>query len=121
MKWMCMPLGRYVLAAVVGLAASLGMAAPQPPDLRLPKDVQPEQMRLDLTLSPEKTDYSGKVEVDLRINTAVDHLWLNATKLNVRSATLVENGRTFRAQVVPGGEDLSAFNFLRHCSRVKRT
>jgi hypothetical protein len=34
MKWMCMPLGRYVLAAVVGLAASLGMAAPQPPALR---------------------------------------------------------------------------------------
>jgi cytosol alanyl aminopeptidase len=111
MKWMCMPLGRYVLAAVVGLAASLGMAAPQPPDLRLPKDVQPEQMRLDLTLSPEKTDYSGKVEVDLRINTAVDHLWLNATKLNVRSATLVENGRTFRAQVVPGGEDFVGFQF----------
>jgi aminopeptidase N len=76
-------------------------------------------MRLDLTLSPEKTDYSGKVEAELRINTAVDHVWLNATELNVSAATLVQKRKTFQAQVVSRGEDFVGFNFLRHCSRGK--
>lgn len=110
-KWMSMHLFRYVIPVVVGLAAGIALPAPQPPALRLGNDVRPEQMWLDLTLSPEKTDYSGKVEVDLRINAAIDHFWLNATELNVSDAKLVENGKTFTAQILPGGEDFVGFQF----------
>src|SRR5205807_9627396 len=60
---------------------------------------------------PEKTHYSRKVDIDLRINNAVDHFWLNATELNVSDAKLVENGKTFQAQVLPGGEDFVGFQF----------
>jgi alanyl aminopeptidase len=106
-----MYLYRYTISAVLGLAAALAAAAPQPPALRLGNDVQPEHMWLDLTLSPEKTDYSGKVEIDLRINTAVDHFWLNAAQLVVSNATLMENGKTLQAQILPGGEDFVGFQF----------
>src|SRR5947209_15494618 len=106
-----MHLVRHVMSVCLGLAAALATATPQPPALRLGNDVQPERMWLDLTLSPENTDYSGKVEVDLRINTAVDHFWLNATELNVSAAKVIKNGRTFQAQVLPGGEDFVGFQF----------
>ena len=110
MKWMSMHSYRY-LPAVLGLAVAFASAAPAPPALRLGNDVQPEHMSLDLTLSPEKTDYSGTVQADLRINTAVDHLWLNAAELTVSEAKLVENGKTYQAQVLPGGADFVGFQF----------
>ncbi len=97
--------------AAIALTSALEAAAPKPPALRLGNDVQPERMWLDLTLSPEKADFSGKVEADVRINTAVDHFWLNATQLAVSDAKLVENGKTYQAQVVPGGEDFVGFQF----------
>jgi cytosol alanyl aminopeptidase len=110
MKWWCMQVNRYTVA-VLGLVAILGMAAPQPPALRLGNTVQPEHMSLDLTLSPKKTDFAGKVAIDLRINSAVDHFWLNASELTVSDAKLVENGKTVQAQILPGGEDFVGFKF----------
>ncbi len=99
------------MSAVLALTGALAIAAPTPPTLRLGNDVQPEHMWLDLTLSPEKTDFSGKVEADLRINNAVDHFWLNASELTVSEAKLVENGKTLQAQILPGGEDFVGFQF----------
>jgi alanyl aminopeptidase len=99
------------VVAVLALTPVLEAVAPKPPALRLGNDVQPEHMWLDLTLSPEKTDFSGRVEADLRINTAVDHFWLNAAELTVSDAKLVENGKTYKAQVLPGGEDFVGFQF----------
>ena len=78
MKWFSMQIRRYIIAGL-GFAAVLAMAAPQPPALRLGNTVQPERMWLDLTLSPKKTDFAGKIEIDLHINSAVDHFWLNAS------------------------------------------
>src|SRR5947209_1590026 len=97
--------------AVLALTPVMEAVTPKPPALRLGNDVQPEHMWLDLTLSPEKTDFSGRVEADLRINTAVDHFWLNAAELTVSDAKLVENGKTYKAQVLPGGEDFVGFQF----------
>jgi aminopeptidase N len=90
MKWLWMQANRSVIP-VLGFAAALAIAAPRPPALRLGNTVQPEHMWLDLTLSPKKTDFAGKVEIDLRINSAVDHFWLNASELTVSDAKLVKN------------------------------
>ncbi len=98
------------VSVVLALTSALAMAA-TPPALRLGNDVQPEHMSLDLALSPEKTDFSGKVEAELQINSAVDHFWLNAAELTVTDAKLVENGKTLQAQVLPGGEDFVGFQF----------
>ncbi|MFL6353429.1 MAG: M1 family metallopeptidase [Bryobacteraceae bacterium] len=96
---------------VLGFVAVVAMAAPQPPALRLGNTVEPEHMWLDLTLSSKKTDFSGRVEIDLRINSAVDHFWLNASALTVSDAKLVESGKTIHAQILPGGEDFIGFQF----------
>ncbi|MBV9303598.1 MAG: hypothetical protein JOY53_15930, partial [Acidobacteriaceae bacterium] len=101
---------RYVLAAFL-LTSTMAAAAPQPPALRLGNDVQPERMWLDLTLSPEKENFTGKIDIELRVNHAVDHFWLNAADLTVSSAKLVQNGKTLDAQVLPGGEDFVGFQF----------
>ncbi len=102
---------RTGLIAFIAFAAVLSWGAPKPPALRLGKEVQPEHMSLDLTLSPEKTDFSGEVEADIRIDSAVDHFWLNASELTIKEAKLEENGRTLQAQILPGGEDFVGFQF----------
>ncbi len=106
-----MRVSRYVSALVLTIAAGLAFGAPQPPTLRLNRDVQPTHISLDLTLVPEKTDFSGKVEMDLQINNAVDHFWLNATDLSIIGAKLLQNGQTLDAQVIPGGTDFVGFQF----------
>ena len=102
---------RYIAVATLCLVPALAAAPPQVPNLRLNRDVQPERIRLDLTLSPEKTDFSGKVQIELVINNAVDHFWLNATDLSVSQAKLETNGQTLEATIVPGGTDFVGFQF----------
>jgi alanyl aminopeptidase len=102
---------RYISAIFLTIAAGAAVAAPQPPALRLSRDVQPSHISLDLTLVPEKVDFSGKVDMDLQINNAVDHFWLNATDLSISDAKLVQNGQTLDAQVIPGGADFVGFQF----------
>jgi len=60
------------------MASSYSFSAPQPLDLKLDDEVQPKAAILNLTLSPEKPDFSGKIQFDLKINEAVDHCCLNA-------------------------------------------
>ncbi|MBV9406086.1 MAG: hypothetical protein JO211_12145, partial [Acidobacteriaceae bacterium] len=100
---------RYFITVLLSLAPVLAEIPPQPPNLQLNGDVQPEHIRLDLTLSPEKTDFSGKVEMDLQINNAIDHFWVNATDLSVSEAKLEVNGRMLEAEVIPGGSDFVGF------------
>lgn len=102
---------RSFIIAVLASSSALALAAPQPPALRLGRDVVPEHMWLDLTLTPDKTDFSGKVEMDLRINRAVDYFWLNATRLSLTNPKIEINGRTVNAQVIPGNEDFVGFQF----------
>ncbi len=102
---------RSILPAFFCVASCFAFAAPQPPALRLNRDVQPEHISLDLTLSPEKPDFSGKVQMDLVINNAVDHFWLNAANLTITAAKLTANGQTVDAQIIPGGADFVGFQF----------
>ena len=102
---------RHFVGVLLFASALATAATPQPPALRLGNDVMPEHIWLDLTLSPEKPDFSGTIEMDVRINSAVDHFWLNATELNVKAAKLIANGQTSQAQVLPGGEDFVGFQF----------
>ena len=86
-------------------------AAPQPPAVRLGDEVQPKLAILNLTLSPEKPDFSGEIQFDLKVNQSVDHFWLNAVELSVKEAKLSANGKTIEAQILPGGDDFVGFQF----------
>jgi cytosol alanyl aminopeptidase len=93
------------------VASSYSFSAPQPPALKLGDEVQPKAAVLNLTLSPEKPDFSGTIQFDLKINEAVDHFWLNAVELSVTSASLSIHGKTIPAQIIPGGDDFVGFQF----------
>jgi len=83
------------------VAARAGDDAPAVPALRLPGDVRPARMALDLTIVPEETSLSGRVHVDAEVLRPTRVVWMNGTGLTVRRATI--GGRA--ARVVTGGED----------------
>jgi alanyl aminopeptidase len=87
------------------------LAAPQPPAVKLGNEVQPRHAVLDLNLSPENPDFSGKVIFDVSINQSVDLFWLNQTELTISEATLSQNGKDLKAEIVPGGDDFVGLQF----------
>src|SRR5579859_3869894 len=91
--------------------ATLLAAAPAPPSLRLGHEVAPKRIALDLTLSPEKTDFSGHAQMDIVVAQPVDHFWLNATNLKVSRASVEQNGKSVAARLLPGGTDFIGFEF----------
>src|SRR5690348_2939247 len=97
-------------AILFGFLACTLSAAQQPPSFRLPSDTAPTHYQLNLTLDPEKTDYSGEVDIDLDVRKATSVIWLNASKLNI-SAASVQGAVTRAAHIVPGGDDFVGFAF----------
>jgi len=86
-------------------------AAPQPPAFRLPSEAVPARYWLELTLDPAKDTFSGVVFIDLKVRRQTDVVWLNASHLNVTSATLDQGNSGQTARVVPGGDDFLGFVF----------
>ncbi len=77
----------------------------EPPKLRLPGDVQPVRYRLNLTILPGQEDFSGEVQVDLRMTKETKVIWLNAADLAVQSAKLSTGGAAREVKILPGGTD----------------
>ena len=92
------------------LAGTL-LAAPQPPTLRLPTDAVPSRYKLELTLDPAKTEFSGEVTIDLKISKATGIVWLNQSHLSVSAASVDQSGAKRAAKIVPGGDDYVGFEF----------
>ena len=82
--------------------AAAAATLPAPPTLRLPAGVRPVRQAVELTLAPDAEPYDGQIEVDLELARETAVLWLNASGLEVHSATL---GDGAPARVVPGGPD----------------
>jgi alanyl aminopeptidase len=94
------------------LAGTL-LAAPQPPALRLPADVVPSSYKLDLTLDPAKTEFTGAVAIELKVRKATGIVWLNQNGLTVSAATAEQAGDRRSVKIVPGGDDFVGFEFDR--------
>ena len=86
-------------------------AAPQPPALRLPADAVPSSYKLELTLDPAKTDFSGEVTIELKVRKATGIVWLNQSGLSVSAAAVEQTGARRTARIVPGGSDFVGFEF----------
>src|SRR5947209_5532289 len=85
-------------------------AAQSPPGLRLPSDSVPTRYKLDLTLDPGKTEYSGEIAIDLDVRKATPVIWLNASKITVLAAFLEQKTKQ-SAHILAGGEDFVGFEF----------
>lgn len=78
---------------------------PKPPALRLGDEVLPTRYRVALDLDPDQTTFSGKTEIEVDVQTAVDHIWLHGTDLEVTSAELVRDGQPTDLEVIPDEDD----------------
>lgn len=78
------------------LWAALAFAA-DAPKLRLPDDVRPVRYAVELTLIPGEPQFSGSIDIDVTVAKATDLIWLNATELTIREATIGGQAATVEA------------------------
>jgi alanyl aminopeptidase len=87
---------------------------PNPPELRLGKDVVPTMYRADLDLDPAKETFSGTIRINVAINNPSDHVWLHANDLTIKSAKITANGESWDLrQLEVENDELVGFHFDR--------
>jgi alanyl aminopeptidase len=98
--------------ALLALAiAALAQQTPAPPAFRLGDTVVPVRYSAELTVVPEKDDFSGVIDIDLIIRQSTQVIWLNANGLTVERASLDIKGQTLTARPVPQKADFVGFAF----------
>jgi len=95
------------LCAVLGAAGS----AAEPPKLRLGSSVVPTSYTVELRVVPNEDEFSGRIEIAVRVNEPVQTVWLNATELAISEAYLTAGGRKATAKTEPGGRDFVGLAF----------
>jgi cytosol alanyl aminopeptidase len=88
-------------------------AAEQPPKLRLAEvqSVSPTRYRAELSLDPDKPQFSATIQIGLDVQKPLETLWLNATSLAVEEASLTAAGKTWVAKAFTGGTDFLGLHF----------
>jgi len=81
--------------------AALACAA-EPPKLKLDDSVRPVRYAADLTLLTGSLEFSGSVDIDVELRNAKGLIWLNATDLTIRRASVRAGSRQQTAAVEPG-------------------
>lgn len=106
-----------LVAALLTFMASSALSAvvspSAPPKLRLGEQVEPTRYAVELTVVPTDDTFSGAIDIDLELRAATSFIWLNATELTVREASLDAEGRSIPVQTVPGDTDFLGFAFDR--------
>src|ERR1700719_1893039 len=77
---------------VFSLMASITIAAPAPPTLRLGNQAHPERYAVQLTLDPDREAFEGQIEIALTLQEPTSLIWLNGTNLEGREASIASNG-----------------------------
>ncbi len=90
---------------------AVAAAAPTPPTMRLGDAVRPLAYDAELTIVPTQDRFTGHLVIHVEIGKPTDFFWLNAKKLDIRSATLVGGGKTFVAKTVSAGRDYVGMRF----------
>ncbi len=86
-------LRRIACFVLLSTALAAGAAEPQTvPTGRLPRDVLPTHVALDLTVDPREARLSGEVRIELRVTRPTRTLWLHGSDLNIVRATLAAPG-----------------------------
>src|SRR5580704_11237276 len=69
------------------------------PKLRLSEvqDAAPVRYRATLDLDPAKESFSGVIDIQVAVRKPVATLWLNATKINVKEASVTAAGKSRKA------------------------
>ncbi len=102
------------------LAWSAFAAAAPNPRFELPGDVVPRKYSLELTIDPERPQFSGTVRMELDLRAATRSIVLNAKDLSVSEARLEAGGRTFAAKVRAKGDEFLAVELDRDAGPVEK-
>jgi aminopeptidase N len=78
------------------------VASPEVPALRLPGDVRPTTMAVEMTILPEQASFKGSVHVDAEVVRPTRVVWMNAAGLTIKEAKVGGNA----ARVLTSGEYL---------------
>jgi cytosol alanyl aminopeptidase len=101
------------IAAVVSAFAQAG-ETPAPPAFRLPADVAvPVRYALDMTVVPGQDAFTGAVDININFKQATPVLWLNAERLQVKSASLTTDSGSVTPRVLAEPHDFVGFQFDR--------
>jgi alanyl aminopeptidase len=63
------------------------------PIFRLPSDVHPTRQRVEIEVVPDRDRFSGRVEIELRLDRARQDLWISARELDLTRGTLTTGGK----------------------------
>ncbi len=101
-------LGFIACTGTPPIASSVSAAAADPnqePALRLGNATVPIAYQLQLKLNPNETSFSGQAVIDIDVRAPVHTIWLHSKGLQIREATLEQNGRSVRLATRPGKKD----------------
>lgn len=98
---------------LMAAAAAACFAAGQPPKLRLAEvqHIAPVHYRVDLTLDPEKNTFTGSLDIRVDVKEPLTTIWLNASKIVVRDASITGGEKSLAAKTLPGGDDFLGLQF----------
>jgi len=94
-------------ALLICAAVATGAIAATSPKLRLSEaqDITPVRVQAELTLDPHKKDFTGVVEIQIKVNRPSSIVWLNATGIKISAASLKSSGKNWNAKPILGGDD----------------
>ncbi|MBS2025815.1 MAG: ERAP1-like C-terminal domain-containing protein [Deltaproteobacteria bacterium] len=79
---------------------------PEPiPMLELPGDVRPTRYALELTISPDLPEFSGKADLSITLDRARDVIWLHGLDLSIVESTVQAAGETLPARYEQVNDD----------------
>ena len=99
------------LAAAPRKTVKAALAPPTPPAMRLGDAVKPLAYEAELTIVPTQERFSGHLVIHVEVARATDFFWINAKRLDIRSASVVANGKTYPAKPVAGGHEFVGLRF----------
>ena len=102
-----------LLASLISLTAfAHGTTTdPVPPQMRLGNAMKPLSYHAELTIVPERDQFDGELTIDIEVMQAKDLFWLNATNLNVKTASLSLNGQTLNPTLIKTKQDFIGLQF----------
>ena len=106
-------LAAMALVAARAAARTAGPPDPQPPKLRLPATAAPVSYAVRLTIDPERPDFRGVVDVEVRLSEKTTVLWMHGADLDGITASAKVGGETVGARAVSAPEEFLGFAFAR--------
>ncbi len=99
------------LAATPRKTVKAAAPAPTPPTMQLGDAVKPLAYEAELTLVPTQERFTGHLVIHVEIAKPTEFFWLNAKRLEIRSANVVADGKTYAAKTVAGGAEFVGLRF----------